>query len=542
MSTHDDTNSHASLDDAAAPEDSAGDDGGEFQERMLGEFRLLRRLGRGGMADVYLAEQTSLKRAVAVKVLRNDQLDRVGEQLLQRFQQEAKAAGGLNHPNIVQVYAVGQQDGLHYIVQEYVQGRTLRGFLAKKGPPEVPLALHIMRQVASALQAASEAGIVHRDVKPDNIMITRKGDVKVTDFGLALLIEAEERQDLTQHGTTLGTPSYMSPEQVSHAKVDHRSDIYSFGATCYHMLAGKPPFRGPTAMSVAVKHVKETPEPLAKLRPDLPPVLCEIVEKMMHKEVAERYQDAKSLLADLRSLSKALKQQPDAAAALHLSHISPSAGRRAKGRRNPARWFTARPAVAFVLSLVLVGSASAGVGWWLRPRNPFDTPPPNKSDVEVLGTAREQFLLATRLVNDEDAWKAVIENFDKREPEVRRAQEKLALLYLRTRRYDEAKALFQELSYLGSEYADLHAVGVAGLAVIACLQGDHAESQRLIEVPLRQAMERLPPPRQLDPVMENLIREAFARNQQQLGETARQDYERLFPPASADEGAPVVEE
>ena len=186
-------------------------DTAEMQDRMLGEFHLIRRLGRGGMADVYLAEQTSLKRNVAVKVLRSDQLVKSGDNVLKRFKQEAKAAGGLNHPNIVQVFSVGEQDGVHYITQEYVQGRTLRNYLIRKGPPELPFALHIMKQVASALQTAAEAGIVHRDIKPENIMLTRKGEVKVADFGLALLTQPEERVDLTHHGMTLGTPSYMSP-------------------------------------------------------------------------------------------------------------------------------------------------------------------------------------------------------------------------------------------------------------------------------------------------------------------------------------------
>ena len=196
-----------------------------FEDRTLGDFRILRRLGRGGMAEVYLAEQTSLKRNVALKVLRDEW---VGDEThLSRFAREAKAAAGLNHPNIVQVFAVGEEAGVHFIAQEYVQGRNLREFLTREGIPQLPAALHIIKQVAAALQAAGEAGIVHRDIKPENIMITPKLQVKVTDFGLAQLSESGERVNLTQVGITMGTPLYMSPEQVNGKKLDQRSDIYS---------------------------------------------------------------------------------------------------------------------------------------------------------------------------------------------------------------------------------------------------------------------------------------------------------------------------
>src|SRR5579864_6885303 len=206
----------------------------EFTLKHLGEFRVIRPLGRGGMSEVYLAEQTSLHRSVAIKVLRPELLS--DETVLKRFEQEAKAAAGLVHPNIVQVYAFGQQDGIHYIAQEYVQGLNLRQFLNRKGPPELLVAYHVMRQVASALALAADAGIVHRDIKPENILITRKGEAKVADFGLAQLAASEQRVQLTQVGMTMGTPLYMSPEQINGEPVDHRSDIYSFGVTCYRML------------------------------------------------------------------------------------------------------------------------------------------------------------------------------------------------------------------------------------------------------------------------------------------------------------------
>src|SRR3984885_10106848 len=214
----------------SSPEPVVFDEVSEASVTQLGEFRILRPLGRGGMSEVYLAEQTSLHRQVAVKVLRQELL--TDETILKRFEQEAKAAAGMMHANIVQVYSFGQQDGLYYIAQEYVQGMNLRQLLNRRGPPELLVAYHIMRQVASALTAAAEAGIVHRDIKPENILITRKGEAKVADFGLAQLAESEHRvQQLTQVGMTMGTPLYMSPEQINGESVDHRSDIYSFGVT-----------------------------------------------------------------------------------------------------------------------------------------------------------------------------------------------------------------------------------------------------------------------------------------------------------------------
>ncbi|HEY3968647.1 MAG TPA: protein kinase, partial [Planctomycetaceae bacterium] len=188
---------------AAHTQQNSPDAGGsnDLSERMLGEFRILRRLGQGGMAQVYLAEQTSLKRNVAVKVLHKDRV--ADTSYVQRFKTEALAAASLSHPNIVQVLVIGEQDGIQYIAQEYVPGMNLRELLARKGPPEQALAVRIIRQVANALQAAHAAGIVHRDVKPENIMITRKGEVKVADFGLAQLTQDGERLQLTQAGVTM---------------------------------------------------------------------------------------------------------------------------------------------------------------------------------------------------------------------------------------------------------------------------------------------------------------------------------------------------
>ncbi|MEX0585588.1 MAG: serine/threonine-protein kinase, partial [Pirellulales bacterium] len=278
---------------SASPPDLSG--------RRLGDYAVLRRLGQGGMAVVYLAEQTSLRRQVALKVLNPDRAS--DDSYVRRFHVEAQAAAALVHPCIAQIYEVGCIDSLHFISQEYVPGQNLRQLLARHGPPDTKLAVHIIRQTAAALQRASEQGIVHRDIKPDNILITKDGQVKVADFGLARIMGDERGVHLTQVGMTLGTPLYMSPEQFEGKPLDPRSDVYSLGVTSYHLLAGNPPFRGETALAVAVQHVKNTPDRLENLRPDLPGALCRIIHKMLAKQPHERQQSAADVLRELRGVA-----------------------------------------------------------------------------------------------------------------------------------------------------------------------------------------------------------------------------------------------
>jgi len=273
--------------------------------RTIADFAVLRKIGQGGMGQVYLARQQSLKREVALKILRKEMAENAVA--LKRFQAEAEAVAKISHPNIVQVYAVGVQDGFHFMALEYVEGRNLREYLERKGPPELPVALAILRQIAAALQRAGELGLVHRDIKPENILLNRKVEVKVADFGLSCYFAGDAKPlGLTQSGMTLGTPLYMSPEQVQGRPVDHRSDLYSFGVTCYHVLAGTPPYTGLNAFDVAVQHVQATPEPLESIRPDLPLELCALVMKLMAKRPEDRYQSAKEVLRDLARIQKGL--------------------------------------------------------------------------------------------------------------------------------------------------------------------------------------------------------------------------------------------
>jgi tRNA A-37 threonylcarbamoyl transferase component Bud32 len=478
------------------------------------------------MAQVYLAEQTSLHRSVAIKVLRPELL--TDKTIVKRFEQEAKAAAGLIHPNIVQVYAFGQQDGIHYIAQEYVQGLNLRQFLNRKGPPELLIAYHIMRQVASALAVAGDAGIVHRDIKPENILITRKGEAKVTDFGLAQLAESEQKVQLTQVGVTMGTPLYMSPEQINGDAVDHRSDIYSFGVTCYRMLSGRPPFRGETSLTLAMQHLTKTPEPLGSLRNDLPPVMGEIVHKMMARAPADRYQHAREITQDLKRVARALKEDQTEAA------VGTAKPQKAATQSAPARnwreaffqWTFARHAIVLAVAAALVAGGSAALGWWLRPRDPLAVGVKKQDLVPKQATAKEQFDRARNgLPTDEAAWLAVLNYFPEDRTYTPEAKERLAVLYLKTRRNDEAKKLFDDLESMGRENPNAQAAGVAGNAVVATLQKNYLESQRLIVYSLKD----LPHIRdQIIPELWMLLQHAGRENALHLGEEANKQLKELL--------------
>ncbi len=268
--------------------------------RKLKDYNVLRRLGRGAMAEVYLAQQTSLERSVALKVL--DEKLANDPAYVRRFHHEAKAAAALVHSSIVQIYEVGEADGVHYIAQEYVPGRNLGEIIHSRGAIQPRLSLDILRQVTGALVKAHSEGIVHRDIKPENIMLSRSGEVKVTDFGLAR-VQGDGGVNMTQVGVTMGTPLYMSPEQIEGGELDSRSDIYSLGVTAYYMLTGSPPFSGDSPLSVAVQHLNQQAEPVANRRPDIPEKFAAIIDRMLAKKPADRYPDPSALLRDLHQLS-----------------------------------------------------------------------------------------------------------------------------------------------------------------------------------------------------------------------------------------------
>ena len=508
----------------------------DLTNKMLGEFRLLRRLGRGGMSEVYLAEQTTLKRNVAIKIMRPELLQ--DEIHLKRFRHEAMAAGGLVHPNIVQVYTVGEEAGTHFIAQEYVQGQNLREYLVRKGPPDLAVSLHIMKQVCAALQTASDAGVVHRDIKPENIMLTRKGEVKVADFGLAQLTQGGKRVNLTQVGVTMGTPLYMSPEQVNGSKIDHRSDIYSFGVSCYHMLTGSPPFRGETALAVAMQHLNQEPDELSTLRPDLPPLLSRIVHKMMAKDREQRYQSAQAVLSDLKRVTRDGNKSsgqteadtPDVATTQPTSSVVAPV-KKLKSKRltwrdrlaslpQQSAWSQAK--LLIPLAIVL-GGLGAGIGWWRRPPNPFEAPAEGSSHILKKETAASQYWYAMQNSGDEAAWQAVIKNFPNEPLELHRAQEKLALLYVGQGRHRDALDLFETLAGMTAEKdQQWRAIGLAGKAVVLSLQGQESASQELLDAQLKSLV------RHLDREMKRQVHSSIARNEKKLSRNLEESWSGLL--------------
>ena len=259
-----------------------------------GRYEVEGPLGWGGMAEVYLARDRRLGRQVAVKVLRH-QLAADGR-FLARFRREARAAASLRDPGIVAVHDTGSHDGCPFIVMEHVPGRTLAEVLRSEGPLDPARAASIAEEVAAALATVHATGIVHRDVKPSNIMVTREGDVKMLDFGIA---RALRWTPLTDTPGAQGTPEYLSPEQARGEAVDGRSDVYSLGVVLYEMLTGRPPFTGESAVGVAYKHVEEAPPPVEALRPDVPPALAAIALRCLAKHPADRYRRAGELRADL---------------------------------------------------------------------------------------------------------------------------------------------------------------------------------------------------------------------------------------------------
>ena len=267
-------------------------------------YEILEEVGLGGMATVYKAKDHVLNRLVAVKVLKDEFT--TDTEFIKRFNTEAQAAASLSHPNIVSIYDVGHEDenNLYYIVMELVQGKTLKEIINSEGVLSWKWAVNIAMQIASALELAHKNGIVHRDIKPHNIIITEDGIAKVTDFGIA---KAVSNSTITAFGTTIGSVHYFSPEQAKGGFTDAKSDLYSLGVVMYEMLTGKVPFDADTPVSVALKHMQEDPKEPIELNPEIPSAVNQIVIKAMQKEPSARYQNATEMLHDL---SKALKD-PD---------------------------------------------------------------------------------------------------------------------------------------------------------------------------------------------------------------------------------------
>ena len=294
---------------------------GDKQRLFDGRYQLQGRLGAGGMANVYLAEDEVLGRRVAIKILNDRHAG--DEQFVERFRREAKNAASLSHPNIVSIYDRGEAEGTYYIAMEYLDGRSLKELIVARGPAPIHLAVDYARQILAAIRFAHRHGIVHRDIKPHNVLVDGEGRLKVTDFGIARAGVSQ----MTEAGSIIGTAQYLSPEQAKGAPVDQTSDLYSVGVVLYELLTGEVPFTGDTPVEIAMKHLSTVPEPPSSKRADIPRDLDMVVMRALGKDPSERYQSAEEMDADLRRVHRGVAISPvtEEAATAIISRPPPSA-------------------------------------------------------------------------------------------------------------------------------------------------------------------------------------------------------------------------
>src|ERR671936_419809 len=265
-----------------------------------GRYKILRKLGAGGMANVYLAEDQELGRRVAIKILNERHAN--DDQFVERFRREAQNAAALAHPNIVSIYDRGEAEGTYYIAMEYLEGRSVKELILSRGPAPPRVAIDYARQILGALRFAHRNGIVHRDIKPHNVLVDGEGRVKVTDFGIARAGASQ----MTEAGSIVGTAQYLSPEQAKGTPVDQRSDIYSLGIVLYELLTGEVPFKGDTPVEIAMRHLSTVPEPPSAKRPEVPHDLDLVVMRALAKDPGDRYTSAEEMDADLERVARGL--------------------------------------------------------------------------------------------------------------------------------------------------------------------------------------------------------------------------------------------
>ena len=337
-----------------------------------GRYLISRKLGSGGMANVYLAQDQELGRGVAIKIL--DDRHARDEQFVERFRREAQNAAGLSHPNIVSIYDRGDSEGTYYIAMEHVEGRTLKELIVARGPSPLGIAIDYTRQILSALRFAHRNGIVHRDIKPHNVIVDDDGRVKVMDFGIA---RAGAASQMTEAGSIIGTAQYLSPEQARGAPVDQTSDLYSTGIVLYELLTGSVPFNGETPVEIAMKHLSQAPVPPSTHRPEVPRDLDYVVLRALAKDPADRYHSAEEMDSDLERIARGIGVSAETAEAAtsvlsrtevgEATTVGPSAT--ANTTYTPGRYYEydeparRRSFWPWLLALLLVAGALVG-GWF----------------------------------------------------------------------------------------------------------------------------------------------------------------------------------
>lgn len=486
-----------------APARDAGG-AGDLSGRRVGDYQIIRRLGQGGMADVYLAQQESLCRHVAFKVLKPELAK--DEQYIRRFRREAQAAAALVQANIVQIHEVGYLEGQHFIAQEYVRGQNVKERLKREGSFSPAETVRILRQVAGALAKAAEHRIVHRDIKPENIMIGGDGVAKVADFGLARQGPRGDGLELTEIGITMGTPLYMSPEQIQGKPLDPRTDLYSLGVTAYEMLAGRPPFEGETPLGIAVQHINNPPPPLPEQRPGLPSGLCEMLHGWLSKDPTDRPADAAAAILQLDALGiETHPQGPsrgDDQDSRRRGTVSPLAATqrlaRALGDRKETHSprFSRQQLIRFLLTMVL----GCGLAWVTRRPDPLRARPgEGRAEIPKQDSPGAQYFYAT-MKNTESAWQSVLDYFPadatnggERQPYyAHSAKVQLARWYLNRERPREALPILKELTELDAAQRQFRAQGFALQARAYAQEGDYDQAaEKLSSVwGLRDALDR----------------------------------------------------
>lgn len=506
----------------------------------LGEYRIVREIGAGGMATVWLARHLPLNRLVALKILRAEFAS--DERNVHRFVREARTAARLDSPAIVRIYEVGvfgngrnrvvrSNDCLsdshsgaffgklskffrfrsshphYYIAEEYVAGMNLGLYVRRRGPLASAQTLAVIRRVGTALQTAAEAGVVHRDIKPENILLSENGDIKVADFGLASFLEGGESADLslTRIGVTLGTPLYMSPEQAEGTELDSRSDIYSLGAAAFWMLTGRPPFEGGTPMSVLFRHIGAEPPDPRRYRPEIADAVAELVLRMMAKKPEDRFSSPNALLNETVRIQKELagdsslgREETDSKSdigiftsetdgleytrelsALEVTRQFQNSLTSMKALGDPKLAAKRRNLRGLIFAAVLL--AALGLAWGHRAF--FSGSRDNESlldyGIQRLNSVEEQWVFASQ-IGTSGAWRSVIQYFPRESYWSEKAERQLAISLMEEGQTEEAKHFFAEFTSGKNSGRDDSAFGLAGEAWVKAAEGKMDEASAIL--------------------------------------------------------------